>query len=183
MVPTINTVGPVAATKALGSLLTNGTGAMTTTPFEAQLVTEDFQIALTPVHSSLDRISGRAALERTDAFTVYTVLLHPRGRGRVRLLAGRPLVEFERLGDRDDVRALLKGSELARELVAQPATRGIAGACLSGDGAAVVDWLADQEDTIFHAAGTCRMGTDDLAVVDPHCGCTESRRYGSSTPR
>jgi choline dehydrogenase-like flavoprotein len=44
-VPTINTIGPLGAVRAVGSLAIKGTGALTTTPFEAQLFTDEFQIA------------------------------------------------------------------------------------------------------------------------------------------
>jgi choline dehydrogenase len=119
------------------------------------------------VHYQLDRVSGRARLERTDAFTVYTVLMHPEGRGRVRLQQNRPRVEFERLANADDVRKLTHGSALSRELIeSRPAMRGIAGAYLSDNGTGKA-WLKAQEGSIYHAVGTCRMGSDGLAVVDP----------------
>jgi choline dehydrogenase-like flavoprotein len=31
----------------------------------------------------------------------------------------------------------------------------------------LADWVRAHTDTIYHPVGTCRMGTDDLAVVDP----------------
>ncbi|WP_099021956.1 GMC family oxidoreductase [Mycolicibacterium palauense] len=166
-VPTINTLGPIGAAKAVGSMIGSGTGPLTTTPFEAQLFTEDYQIAVTPVHYSLDRVTGRARIRRADAFTVYTVLMHPATRGRVRLDRHRPVVELHRLGDAEDVRKLIEGSALARDLVqSQPAMRAVAGANLSGE-VTGRSWLEQNEGSIYHAVGTCRMGGDGLAVVDP----------------
>src|SRR5690606_10480944 len=31
------------------------------------------------------------------------------------------------------------------------------------------DWLAQSAETAYHPAGSCRMGTDPMAVVDPRC--------------
>ncbi|MFZ2239940.1 MAG: GMC family oxidoreductase, partial [Gordonia amarae] len=82
-VPTANTVGPVGAVRSAVDFAAHGTGMMTASPFEAQLFTDDFQIAATPIHYTVGRVDGRTRIERKDAFTVYSVLMHPRGRGRI----------------------------------------------------------------------------------------------------
>lgn len=45
--------------------------------------------------------------------------------------------------------------------------RGLAGAYLDDNGLNGAAWLATTEDTISHGVGSCRMGIDDMAVVDP----------------
>ncbi|MCV7226488.1 GMC family oxidoreductase [Mycolicibacterium komossense] len=167
-VPTINTMGPVRAAKALREFLARGEGPMTTTPFEAQLFTEDFQIAVSPVRYELDPVTGRAIVKRSDAFTAYTVLMHPEGRGRVRVRDGKPHIEFDRLGRPEDVRKLLVGAKLTRELIeSQTAMRRVAGANLTPIDDDARRWLSTAEGSIYHAVGTCRMGTDDGSVVGP----------------
>ena len=89
-VPTINTMGAVRAAKALRQFIAHGEGALTTTPFEAQIFTDDFQIAVSPVRYEINPVTGRAKVKRSDAFTAYTVLMHPEGRGRVRMRDGKP---------------------------------------------------------------------------------------------
>ena len=136
-------------------------------PFEAQIFTDDFQIAVSPIHYELDGSTGRTAIERVDGFTVYTVLMHPQTRGRVGLHDGKARIEFERLGDGDDVDRLRRGMSHARDVVeGASAMKGIAGAYLN-TGDQDHAWLARRETSIGHAVGTCRMGTDDASVVDP----------------
>lgn len=167
-VPTLNTMGIVSSARALGNLAVHGTGALTTTPFEAQLFTDDYQIAISPVRYDLDPVRGRASLRRRDAFTVYTVLLHPEVRGRVTLRGDRPIIDMPRLGNSRDVRKLLEGVELTRDIIeSSSAMRELVGENLDGLGTRDVDWLAVNESSIYHAVGTCRMGTDADAVVDP----------------
>ncbi|MGA5542991.1 GMC family oxidoreductase [Mycobacterium sp. NPDC051198] len=166
-VPTANTLGPVGALRGIGSLLTHGTGILTMSPFEAQIFTDDFQIAVSPIHYELNGSTGRTAIERVDGFTVYTVLMHPNTRGRVGLHDGKARIEFERLGDGDDVERLFKGMSLARDVVEGASSmKGVAGAYLN-TGDQDHAWLARRETSIGHAVGTCRMGTDQAAVVDP----------------
>ncbi len=35
--------------------------------------------------------------------------------------------------------------------------------------AQIDQWLAETAETAYHPAGSCRMGTDAMAVVDPEC--------------
>lgn len=166
-VPTANTIGPAAALKGIGSLLRRGEGLLTLSPFEAQVFTDDYQLAVSPMHYELNTANGRLGLERADGFTVYTVLMHPRTRGRVALNNGSARVEYERLGNPDDVERLLKGVSLARDIIdGSAAMKGIAGA-QKNPGERNHAWLAKRESSIGHAVGTCRMGVDDGAVVDP----------------
>ncbi|MGU3500948.1 GMC family oxidoreductase [Mycobacterium sp. C31M] len=168
-VPTVNSMNPVRAIRAVGSLVASGTGALTTTPFEAQLFTDEFQIAISPVHYQLDPIRGRARVDRQDAFTVYTVLLQPESRGRIELRDGKPVVQHARLSQAGDRDRLLAGTALARDLIeSTSAMRGMTGTYLDGDPSAGPEWLAVKESSIYHAVGTCRMGTDGDTVVDPH---------------
>ena len=166
-VATPNTLGPLGALAGARALLTRGEGPLTLSPFEAQLFTDDFQIAVGPLHYNLNTGGRVLGIERTDGFTVYTVLMHPHTRGRVVLRDGRACIEYARLGEDRDVARLLEGMAQARDVVeGTTAMREVAGR-YRNPGERDRDWLAGRESSIAHAVGTCRMGTDDAAVVDP----------------
>lgn len=171
-VPTVNTLGPVKVVRAVEEFLMHGTGALTVVPFQSQLFTDEFQIAVCPMHYLVDRATGRTTTPRVDGFTIFTVLLHPESRGRVRLHNGSPRVEFARLGVDVDAHRLIDGARLARDLAAlrgmtrlvdEPMADGVVP---NDGGEASSAWLKRHELSISHAVGTCRMGADDDAVVD-----------------
>ncbi|ROZ98785.1 GMC family oxidoreductase [Gordonia sp. OPL2] len=171
-VATVNTLGPLDILRAIERFVMHGTGPLAVAPFQSQLFTDEFQIAVCPMHYSIDRATGRTTTPRADGFTIFTVLLRPEARGRVRLYNGSPRVEFVRLGLDTDRHRLVEGARLACDLTALPAMAELVidsmadGAVPSEDGEASSAWLRRHELSIAHAAGTCRMGTDDDAVVD-----------------
>ena len=67
---------------------------------------------------------------------------------------------------------LLAGVRLARRILAQePLARKLADEILPGKAAedddALLAHLRAASQTLYHPVGTCRMGDDELAVVDP----------------
>jgi choline dehydrogenase len=111
-----------------------------------------------------------------NSFTIAVGVMHPGSRGTLRLQsadpAEPPAIDPAYLSDDADVRALLTGIEKARELAATDAFRPWrAREVLPGDDvrdeAALRDFIARGTGTYYHPVGTCRMGVDRLAVVDP----------------
>ena len=100
----------------------------------------------------------------------------PRSRGTVRLASRdhtvSPLIDPNYLADADDQRVMMAGLRIARKIGAADALADWRGAeaqpgrPLDGEDA-MLDYLRESLVVYFHYAGTCRMGTDDLAVVDP----------------
>src|SRR5260370_5246955 len=91
-------------------------------------------------------------------------------RGRDRCAA--PVREPRSLSAREDLDVRGPGVKLAREIAAaKPLARYCAAEARPGPHATTDDALRAQIqlalNTIFHPVGTCKMGTDDLAVVDP----------------
>ena len=110
------------------------------------------------------------------AFTLAPVLLTPRSRGTIRLRSrdplAKPAIRGNHLTEPDDAAALVAGVELAREITSTGPLAEAAGAEIF-PGASVEGADALEEDVrrrvelLYHPAGTCRMGVDDEAVVDP----------------
>jgi len=108
--------------------------------------------------------------------TISPVHLRPEGRGHVRAISPDPLVapeiRFNFLASDYDMRALVFGIKLCRRIAAQPALAPwIAEEIMPG---AAIQSDADLEDVVRergvsnnHPVGTCRMGQDPRAVVDP----------------
>jgi choline dehydrogenase len=118
-------------------------------------------------------------LDQVDRFVTITVShVGPRSRGMLRLRSRDPLappvIRANYFQDPLDVQAMVRGVQLARKLAASSAYDAIRGEELDpGPGvktdAEIAAFLRAKADTIFHPAGTCRMGPDRDrgAVVDP----------------
>ncbi|AXQ30654.1 choline dehydrogenase [Solimonas sp. K1W22B-7] len=109
-------------------------------------------------------------------YSVMSYFLRPYSRGRVGLGSpdplAPPLVDFNYGADPRDLQALVRGIRKTREVLAQPAFDAHRleevepGAGLQSD-AELLDWVRGHAETAYHPVGSCRMGTDDRAVVDP----------------
>src|SRR3954452_397090 len=109
-------------------------------------------------------------------FVIAPTLLTPKARGSVSLRSTDP-AEFPKivvniLSEEDDVRSMVDGMKLARKITETPPLAAkITKPLKPGDDVVSDDdyreHLAQRVELIYHPVGTCRMGTDDLAVVDP----------------
>ncbi|HTW37526.1 MAG TPA: choline dehydrogenase [Steroidobacteraceae bacterium] len=109
-------------------------------------------------------------------FTVHACVLRPLSRGRLRLRsanpADRPLIEPRYLSEPADLDVLLEGIGISREIIAARPFEGYRGAeVFPGEGrgtrADLTEMVRRKAETIYHPAGTCRMGNDAASVVDP----------------
>jgi choline dehydrogenase len=105
---------------------------------------------------------------------ISAFISRPKSRGRV-ILNGdlQPHVQHQLLGDPADLETLLGAVKLIERLFKAPALA----ALVTGDRvpnpvpANDEEWrefIRNKTNPVYHAAGTCRMGTDAQAVVDPH---------------
>lgn len=118
---------------------------------------------------------GIAAIDGAG-ITLNSAYMRPRSRGTVRLAsadpAAAPLIDPNYWADPHDLEMSLRGLEMARELLAQPALKPfLRREVLPGAGRVsredLFDYACSMAKTDHHPVGTCRMGHDDMAVVTP----------------
>jgi choline dehydrogenase len=112
-----------------------------------------------------------------NGYTLVPVLLHPRSRGFVALSApfpyAPPVIRFGYLTDARDVASLRLGARRALTILAHKAFDQLRGEPLGSipdadaPDADYEEFLRMGATSLFHPSGTCRMGSDSRAVVDP----------------
>jgi choline dehydrogenase len=132
----------------------------------------DIQIAFQPARRNPDAFP----LPKGHGFAMSVVNLYPKSRGRILLASAdvrdAPRVDAQLLADPADAAPMLWGLRLARRLSqARPLARYAAREALPGPAvrsdADLLAYLRRAAGTAHHPVGTCRMGVDEQAVVDP----------------
>ncbi len=134
----------------------------------------DLQLHLTAAR--LDNHGLNTLFSMGYGFSGHVCILRPKSRGRVTLQSADPyadaLIDPNFLADPEDMENMVRGVKRMREIMAQPALDGqrgdelFPGAHVQTDDD-IRDFIRRKCDNIYHPVGTCKMGTDDMAVVDP----------------
>lgn len=108
--------------------------------------------------------------------TISSYVARPKSTGRMTLATANPLdkpvIDPNYLDDPYDVRAMLVGIRWNRRILAAKAFAGVVaeevapGSAAQDDGE-LTEYVRKTASTTWHPAGTCKMGTDAMAVVDP----------------
>ena len=108
-------------------------------------------------------------------YSCHVCALRPHSRGNVFLKSADPMddpgIDPKFLSDERDMQTLIKGAKMTRaQLEAAPLQqykhKELFGVSNTTTDAEWEQHIRNRADTIYHPVGTCKMGDDDLAVVD-----------------
>ncbi|MEF8813016.1 MAG: GMC family oxidoreductase N-terminal domain-containing protein [Halovenus sp.] len=113
--------------------------------------------------------------EGTQGYTIAFHMTYPESEGELTLRSADPLdeprIDFKYLSDSRDLDRLVQGLKRAREIgEADPLDEYRGEELWPGEDVQtdeeIADYLRETTQTGYHPIGTCKMGTDDMAVVD-----------------
>ncbi|MEN7529422.1 MULTISPECIES: GMC family oxidoreductase [unclassified Cupriavidus] len=146
-----------------------------------ELAAPDLQLHFAPAllgNSEVFR-NGKGNGRPGHGYSCHACVLRPESRGTVRLQSAdmreTPLIDPRFLSAPSDLDGMVAGVKLMRRIFAQAALGDRSGADPldavlgpgEGDDQAIRDFVRGNADTIYHPVGTCKMGVDAMAVVDP----------------
>ena len=139
------------------------------------------------VKIQLHHLSGKDRFEMTDkknqgsgldafpGFSIGFFQLRPESRGYVHVQSKdvhqHPKIDPRYIAEETDQRAMVAAIRLARAVIQQPGMTPYVeretrpGVDVTSDGE-LLDYIKQSGQTSFHPIGTCKMGIDDMAVVD-----------------
>lgn len=126
------------------------------------------------MHASYEN-AARRVLDRLPGMTIGIIQQRPRSVGAIHATSADPTrppaIQPRFLSDPDDQRRVVAAIRLARRLVSRPSLAPIVEREMNPgpaaeDDQAILAWARATGQTLYHPCGTCRMGTDERAVVD-----------------
>ncbi|MEM9896960.1 MAG: GMC oxidoreductase, partial [Bacteroidota bacterium] len=173
--------------KGIAQYLIGKKGLFTIGPLEAVAfinlddfnASPNFQFHFAPIHIGTqygkDPYSIKSYVHKQDGYTILPSLLHPESKGTVTLnkepLAA-PVIDPQFLSQEEDLKTLVKGGKLAFEMAMDAAFEPYRDrlALPKTEPKSDKEWeehIRKTVETIYHPVGTCKMGIDKQAVVDP----------------
>ena len=103
-------------------------------------------------------------------------MLRPKSAGSVKLADDgthrNVLIDNNFFADEQDQKTLIEGLKKAREILASSPFDGLRGEEMAPGkhiqtDEQILEYLLNTTGTVYHPVGTCKMGVDEMAVVDP----------------
>ena len=179
-------ISPLKQLKAAWNYFVYKKGVFCTSPLEGMAFFDldqkggkvNFQLHFSPI--SIRNEYGYDAYDlydypRVDGFTILPTLLHPKSRGSVSLSSSNPkeapIIQPNFLKEKEDLDQLVKGGKLVFKIMEEQALKnytkinGLPHNRTSED--LLIKHIKKTLETVYHPVGTCKMGNDVMAVVDP----------------
>ncbi len=179
-------ISPLKQLKAAWNYFVHKKGVFCTSPLEGMAFFDldqkggkvNFQLHFSPI--SMGNEYGYDAYDlydypRVDGFTILPTLLHPKSRGTVSLSSSNPkeapIIQPNFLKEKEDLDQLVKGGKLVFKIMEEQALKnytkvsGLPYNRTSED--LLIEHIKKTLETVYHPVGTCKMGNDEMAVVDP----------------
>ncbi|WP_075348671.1 GMC family oxidoreductase [Algoriphagus marinus] len=176
-------IAPLYQLKGFAQLFLSGKGALTCSPLEAVAFFNtkgesgvDFQFHFAPMHLGSDYktdFHDISTFPRVDGFSILPSLIKPKSKGHVNLKSAdpkaAPRIHPNFLTEKVDWETLIRGTRKAIEVLQSAAFDPYRKSIItppdqSEDG--IITHIKKSVETIYHPVGTCKMGNDELAVVN-----------------
>jgi len=173
--------------KGLGQFLFKKSGVFTVSPLEAVAFVNleapqsdervNFQFHFAPMHAGKGYdydMYDPYTLPTHDGFTILPTLLKPKSRGFVGLRSANsldaPIVQPNFLEEEADLKQLVEGGKLALKMMQQSAfdeyRKEIVAPSDFKTEEGLIAHIKKSVETVYHPVGTCKMGNDEMAVVN-----------------
>jgi choline dehydrogenase len=138
------------------------------------LVAPDLLLGWVPMFTEATPRGPKIA--KTAGFTCYAHAMRPESKGSIHITSADartpPAIRFNFLSAPADVELTVKAVRIARSVMTAPAlmpfklTEMAPGPERQSD-EDIITWVKATAETTYHPVGTCKMGIDPMAVVDP----------------
>jgi len=184
---TLNRPHPAAMAKGLFDLVFRGRGILSQTVVPAQVLmrakaeatSPDVQIGFAPfaiLREADEHGVFKVDLAKEDGFMASATVLDARTRGRVSLRSASPsetpMIHYQYLEDSGDLETMVKGLKEVIRIMDQPVMAALTKGMFEPEASCRTDedwrhYARTMVSSSYHPVGSCRMGSDDLAAVDP----------------
>jgi choline dehydrogenase len=123
-----------------------------------------------------ERVGHERRISRQRGITMNVNVLRSESTGSIHVKsadpAEPPAIRFNFLSARADREGVVAAIRKGRELMATPPLKELTGAEIAPGPTVqtdeeIIDWVRHNAETTYHPVGTCKMGNDPMAVVDP----------------
>lgn len=135
----------------------------------------DVQFHFLPILDNFDNTPGEKAVAAEHGLTIKVGHVQPKARGELRLTSSNPkdlpVIDPNYLGAQEDIDANIRAVQAGLKLLQQPALKQIVKEVTEPAQTAPEDvdkiekWMRQNIKTVYHPAGSCRMGNSEIDSV------------------